>query len=120
MSPGEVGVRFESSVLTGAGESTEGSTNGREAACSEYRTVGMREGDEIVRVEREEMDGACEKNGRRNGMTTVSAGKKSHQRSPCRTSPTTSRQRVCHHLLSSQVITKYLYILPTSTRRHRT
>ena len=47
MSLGETGqrqlvVRFESSVMTGAGE---GSTNGREAS-SESRTVGIRKGDE--------------------------------------------------------------------------
>jgi len=45
MSPREVGVSFELSVVTGAGEGTEGSMNGREAG-SESRTVGMRKGDE--------------------------------------------------------------------------
>jgi hypothetical protein len=46
MSPGKVGVSFESSVLTGAGGGTEGSTNGGEAG-SESRTVGVRKGDEM-------------------------------------------------------------------------
>jgi len=62
-------VSFESSVLTGAGEGTEGSTNGREAG-SESRTVGMRKGDESEGW-----------NGKRwmvpvSGMTTAAAGKK--------------------------------------------